>query len=42
MEPFIQLCPGIGSAFGINVRSTSSDIERVAERFRAAVEQHVH
>ncbi|MGZ4700195.1 MAG: DegT/DnrJ/EryC1/StrS family aminotransferase [Ilumatobacteraceae bacterium] len=34
--------PGIGSAFGINVRSTPSDIERVADRFRAAVERHVH
>ena len=33
---------GIGSAFGINVRSTASDIEKVADRFRAAVEHHVH
>jgi 8-amino-3,8-dideoxy-alpha-D-manno-octulosonate transaminase len=32
---------GIGSAFGINVRSESSDIEQVADRFRAAVERHV-
>lgn len=33
--------PGIGSAFGINVRSTASDIEKVADRFRAAVGLHV-
>jgi dTDP-4-amino-4,6-dideoxygalactose transaminase len=32
---------GIGSAFGINIRSTPSDIERVADKFRAAVERHV-
>jgi dTDP-4-amino-4,6-dideoxygalactose transaminase len=32
---------GIGSAFGINIRSTSSDIERIADRFRAAVERRV-
>lgn len=32
---------GIGSAFGINVRSSPSEIERVAERFRTAVERHV-
>ena len=32
---------GIGSAFGINIKSTPSDIERVAEQFRAAVERHV-
>ena len=32
---------GIGSAFGINVRSDSSDIEQVAKRFRTAVERHV-
>jgi 8-amino-3,8-dideoxy-alpha-D-manno-octulosonate transaminase len=33
--------PGIGSAFGINVRSDSSDIDQVAERFRKVVEHHV-
>ncbi len=33
--------PGLGSAFGINIRSTSADIEQVAGRFRAAVERHV-
>jgi dTDP-4-amino-4,6-dideoxygalactose transaminase len=33
--------PGLGSAFGINIRSTSADIEQVADRFRAAVEHHV-
>ncbi|HEX3089612.1 MAG TPA: DegT/DnrJ/EryC1/StrS family aminotransferase [Ilumatobacteraceae bacterium] len=32
---------GIGSAFGINVRSDSADIEQVAKRFRTAVERHV-
>ncbi|MEP7111821.1 MAG: DegT/DnrJ/EryC1/StrS family aminotransferase [Ilumatobacteraceae bacterium] len=32
---------GIGSAFGINVRSEASDIEQVAKRFRTAVERHV-
>jgi dTDP-4-amino-4,6-dideoxygalactose transaminase len=32
---------GIGSAFGINIRSTPSDIEQVADRFRAAVERRV-
>jgi dTDP-4-amino-4,6-dideoxygalactose transaminase len=32
---------GIGSAFGINVRSDASDIEKVADRFRSAVERHV-
>ncbi|MEY2444433.1 MAG: hypothetical protein QOE00_1013 [Ilumatobacteraceae bacterium] len=32
---------GIGSAFGINIRSTPSDIEKVADRFRAAVELRV-
>ena len=31
---------GIGSAFGINVRSTSTDIEKAADRFRTAVERH--
>ncbi len=31
----------LGSAFGINIRSTPSDIERVADRFRVAVERHV-
>ncbi len=33
---------GIGSAFGLNVRSTPSDIEQVAKRFEVAVERHVH
>jgi dTDP-4-amino-4,6-dideoxygalactose transaminase len=33
---------GIGSAFGLSVRSTSSDIEQVAKRFQVAVEHHVH
>jgi dTDP-4-amino-4,6-dideoxygalactose transaminase len=33
---------GIGSAFGLNVRSTASDIEQVAKRFQVAVERHVH
>ena len=33
---------GIGSAFGLNVRSTASDIEQVAKRFQVAVEHHVH
>ena len=33
--------PGIGSAFGINVRSAESDIDEVAERFRKVVEHHV-
>ena len=33
--------PVLGSAFGINIRSTPSDIEHVAARFRAAVERHV-
>ena len=32
---------GIGSAFGINVRSDAADIEQVAKRFRTAVERHV-
>jgi dTDP-4-amino-4,6-dideoxygalactose transaminase len=32
---------GIGSAFGINVCSTASDIEQVAKRFQVAVERHV-
>ena len=32
---------GIGSAFGINIRSGSADIEQVADRFTAAVERHV-
>ncbi len=32
---------GIGSAFGINVRSSSSDIEKAADRFRTAVEHHL-
>jgi dTDP-4-amino-4,6-dideoxygalactose transaminase len=32
---------GIGSAFGINVRSTSTDIEKAADRFRTAVEHHL-
>jgi dTDP-4-amino-4,6-dideoxygalactose transaminase len=32
---------GIGSAFGINVRSDSSDIEQAGKRFRTAVERHV-
>ncbi len=32
---------GIGSAFGINVRSDSADIDQVAKRFRTAVERHV-
>jgi dTDP-4-amino-4,6-dideoxygalactose transaminase len=33
--------PGLGSAFGINVRSTPDDIARVAERFREVVTRHV-
>ena len=33
--------PGIGSAFGISVRATSSDIERVAKEFSATVERHL-
>ena len=33
--------PGLGSAFGINVRSTPDDIARVAERFRDVVTRHV-
>ncbi len=33
--------PGIGSAFGINVRSTADDIDRVAARFRSVVGRHV-
>ena len=33
---------GIGSAFGLNVRSTPFDIEQVAKRFQVAVERHVH
>jgi dTDP-4-amino-4,6-dideoxygalactose transaminase len=32
---------GIGSAFGINVRSDAADIEQVGKRFRTAVERHV-
>jgi hypothetical protein len=32
---------GIGSAFGINVRSTATDIEKAADRFRTAVEHHL-
>ncbi len=32
---------GIGSAFGINVRSTATDIEKAADRFRTAVENHL-
>ena len=32
---------GIGSAFGINVRSTASEIEQVADRFRVAARRHV-
>jgi dTDP-4-amino-4,6-dideoxygalactose transaminase len=32
---------GIGSAFGINVRSTATDIEKAADRFRATVELHI-
>jgi 8-amino-3,8-dideoxy-alpha-D-manno-octulosonate transaminase len=33
---------GIGSAFGINIKSTPSDIERVAGQFCDAVGRHVH
>jgi hypothetical protein len=33
--------PGIGSAFGISVRATSSDIERVAKEFSSTVERHL-
>jgi dTDP-4-amino-4,6-dideoxygalactose transaminase len=33
---------GIGSAFGINVRSTPTDIEKAADRFRASVELHIN
>jgi dTDP-4-amino-4,6-dideoxygalactose transaminase len=33
---------GIGSAFGINIKSTPSDIERVAGQFCDAVARHVH
>ena len=33
--------PGLGSAFGINIRSSPSDIEHVADRFRIAAERHV-
>ena len=32
---------GIGSAFGINVRSTPDDVQQTADRFRSAVERHV-
>jgi dTDP-4-amino-4,6-dideoxygalactose transaminase len=32
---------GIGSAFGINVRSSATDIEKAAHRFRTAVEHHL-
>jgi 8-amino-3,8-dideoxy-alpha-D-manno-octulosonate transaminase len=32
---------GIGSAFGINVRSSSTDIEKAADRFRTTVEHHL-
>ena len=32
---------GIGSAFGINVRSMATDIEKAADRFRATVELHI-
>lgn len=32
---------GIGSAFGVNVRSTATDIEKAADRFRATVELHI-
>ena len=32
---------GIGSAFGLNIRSDDADIEKVADRFSAAVGRHV-
>jgi 8-amino-3,8-dideoxy-alpha-D-manno-octulosonate transaminase len=32
---------GIGSAFGLNIRSDDADIEKVADRFTAAVGRHV-
>ena len=32
---------GIGSAFGLNVRSDAGDIEQVADRFTTAVHRHV-
>jgi dTDP-4-amino-4,6-dideoxygalactose transaminase len=32
---------GIGSAFGLNIRSDEADIEKVADRFTAAVGRHV-
>jgi dTDP-4-amino-4,6-dideoxygalactose transaminase len=32
--------PGLGSAFGINIRSTQTDIDHVAERFGDAVQRH--
>ena len=32
---------GIGSAFGLNIRSGAADIEQVADRFTAAVGRHV-
>ena len=32
---------GIGSAFGLNIRSDAADIEKVADRFTAAVGRHV-
>ncbi|MEP7045059.1 MAG: DegT/DnrJ/EryC1/StrS family aminotransferase [Ilumatobacteraceae bacterium] len=32
---------GIGSAFGINVRATSDDIAKAADRFRTAVQHHL-
>lgn len=32
---------GIGSAFGLNIRSGSADIDQVADRFTAAVARHV-
>jgi dTDP-4-amino-4,6-dideoxygalactose transaminase len=32
--------PGIGSAFGLNVRSDSDDIDRVARQFSAAYRRH--
>ena len=33
--------PGIGSAFGLSIKSAPSDVERVAGQFRAAVGRHV-
>jgi dTDP-4-amino-4,6-dideoxygalactose transaminase len=33
--------PGLGSAFGLSIRSTPADIDRVADAFRAAAARHI-